>query len=216
MQKILSLLMGIEEGAGQSEIRKHYQKLISAFLSCEYESSEEKLKRYQSAREKLSKTYESYRKQQESGELKGKVRGNLLGEILVDCGVISQADLDDALKAQSHSKAPLGKILVACKLISWEQLAYYLRLQDLLQLPADHPDRLSRQLVELGLTSKQEIETAVLDCETTGCSMAHAVARRGWVKAKTLAILTGANEKANKDEKSQANNATKSATALPV
>lgn len=216
MRKLLSLLMGMDDSASSAEMRKQYQRLVAALLSCEYEGSEANLKRYQGAREKLSKAYENYRNQSENNEPESSEQepgeGHLLGEILVDSQLISREQLTDALKTQAKAKLPLGRILVACKLISWEQLAYYLRLQDLLQLPASHPERLARQLLELGLASKSEMEVAALDCETTGCSMVHAIERRGWIKARTLAALVGTQEKAKKEELS-ARSASSAATA---
>ena len=140
MRKLLSLLMGIDECASPAELRRQYQRLITGFVAAEYDCSVDQLRRYLTARERLTIAYEKARKQlSHSEEMHGSVTGSglLLGELLIDAEIISQEQLEDALQAQSKTKPPLplGRILVARQLITWEQLAYYLKLQDLLQLP---------------------------------------------------------------------------------
>ena len=205
MRKLLALLMGLNECASTVEIRKQYQRLNTLLLAAETESSYEHAWRYLTARERLSIAYEkAKRRLTQTDEMHGSVTGTglLLGEILVDAEIITPMQLEEALATQAQSKPPLplGRILVARKLISWEQLAYYLKLQDLLQLPSTHQNRLGRQMIELGLASRAEIEVAELDCETTGCSMYHAITRRGWVKQELLATLTYTMEKGKSGE----------------
>jgi hypothetical protein len=200
MRKILSLLMGVNECASPIELRKQFQRLTTALIAAEGECNPDQAQRYQTARERLSVAYEKAKRQLTNPEeMHGSVTGCgiLLGEILIDSRLITHAQLDDALAAQAKTKPPLplGRILVARKLITWEQLAYFLKLQDLLQLPAIHQERLARQLTELGLCSKAEMEIAELDCETTGWSMFHAIGRRGWIKPALLAALTNTVEK---------------------
>lgn len=223
MRKLLSLLMGQNECASPMELRKQYQRVTAALFACEIDGNPEQSWRFQTARERLALAFEKSRNQlAEATELHGSVTGSglLLGEILVDSEVITKSQLDDALKAQAESKPPLplGRILVARKLLTWEQLAYYLKLQDLLQLPPTNQHRLARQLMELGLASRAEIDVAELDCETTGCSMFHAVTRRGWVKPSLLAALTNTPDKssAGKDVNEERPAAKSSTNFVPV
>jgi hypothetical protein len=200
MRKYLSLLMGTHECASPAELRRQYQRLVTAIVAAEFDCNPDQLRRYVIARERLAVAYEKAKKQlSHTEEMHGSVTGSglLLGELLIDAGLISQEQLDDALAAQGRTKPPppLGRILVARGLITWEQLAYYLKLQDLLQLSPTHAQRLSRQLIELGLTSRGEMDVAGVDCETTGCSMFHAVSRRGWIQPSILALLTGTLER---------------------
>ncbi len=181
MRKLLSLLMGLHECSSSAELRRQYQRLISALMTAQSDASADQLRRYEKARERLTIAYEHAKKQLSSAEvLHGSVTGSgiLLGEILLDAEMISREQLDEALAEQAKTKPPLplGRILVAKKILTWEQLAYFLRLQDILQLPPTHQQRLSRQLIELGLSSRSEMEIAELDCETTGCSLLHAIA----------------------------------------
>jgi hypothetical protein len=98
-------------------------------------------------------------------------------------------------QCRTQPPLPLGRILVSRKLITWEQLAYFLKLQDLIQLSATAPQRMTRQFTELGLVTRAELEMAEVDCETTGCSLGHILIRRGWVKASVIAALTSSPDK---------------------
>ncbi len=200
MRKLLALLMGLNECASAVELKRQYQRLISLMLASEAECKQSHIFRYQTARERLSVVFEKTRRKFDSQiEMHGSVTGSglLLGELLVDAEIITEAQLENGLKIQAQAKPPLplGRILVACKLLSWEELAYFLKLQDLLQLPPTHPHRLSRQLLELGLLTKAELEVAELDCETTGCSMFYAISARGWIKPGLLAVLANMPER---------------------
>ncbi len=194
MRKRLSLLMGLPDNASPSEMRKQYQRIMTAMLSAESELKDGSTNRYAVAREKISEQYERVRAHtSHAAETHTtSTNGVLLGEILVEAGIISREQLDDALMAQCRTQPPLplGRILVSRKLITWEQLAYFLKLQDLLQLSPTAPQRMTRQFVELGLVSRAELEMAEVDCETTGCSLGHILIRRGWVKASVISALT--------------------------
>lgn len=197
MRRFLSLLMGLHECAGTAEVRKQYQRVITALMAAQVDCSPDQARRYETAIDKLSIAFEKAKKQLNSNdEMHGSVTGTgvLLGEILIDAGAITAGQLEAALETQAKMKPPLpiGRILVARKIITWDQLAYYLKLQDLLQLPTFHKQRLSRQLLELGLASKSELETAELDCDTTGYSMFHVIERRSWISPAILAVITGA------------------------
>jgi len=170
-------------------------------MTAQSDATPEQLRRYEIARERLTIAYDHCKKQLSNAEvLHGSVTGSgfLLGEILLDAEMIAREQLNEALAEQAKTKPPLplGRILVAKKILTWEQLAYFLRLQEILQLTPTQQQRLSRQLVELGLASRAEMETAEFDCETTGCSLLHAVTRRAWVQPSLLALLTGSSDKA--------------------
>lgn len=199
MRKRLSLLMGLPDNVSPSEMRKQYQKIMTALLSAESEVKEGATNRYAVAREKISEQYERVRAHSSHAAETHttSTNGVLLGEILVEAEIISREQLDDALMAQCRTQPPLplGRILVSRKLITWEQLAYFLKLQDLIQLSATAPQRMTRQFTELGLVTRAELEMAEVDCETTGCSLGHILIRRGWVKASVIAALTSSPDK---------------------
>ncbi len=215
MRKLLTLLMGLNECSSSTALRKQYQKLSGALLLAQNESEHEpdQAKRYKVAKEKLQEVFEITKPQlrlneQQHGSVTGS--GLLLGEMLIDAGLITKEQLDSALETQQLCKPPLplGRIFVARKLITWEQLAYYLRLQDLLQLSPMHQSRFSRQLLELGLISRAELDVLELDCETTGYSLFHAITRRGWLKPPILALLTNTSNKPKERKAASSNYAT--------
>lgn len=190
--------MGLPDNASAPELRRQYQKLMTVLMSAEAEEQNASSNRYSVARNTLTEQYEKVRSHSHAAEMHSTATGGLLlGEILVESEVITRDQLDDALMAQCRTQPPLplGRILVSRRLITWEQLAYFLKLQDLLELAPTAPSRMSRQLIELGLISRAELETAELDAETTGCSMGHILIRRGWVKASVISALTGSPER---------------------
>lgn len=206
MRKLLTLLMGLNECSSSTLLRKQYQKLSTALLLAQNESDKEsdrepeQARRYKIAKDKLQEAFEKAKPCLRSNEEQhGSVTGSglLLGEMLIDAGLITKEQLKSALETQQLCKPPLplGRIFVARKLLTWEQLAYYLRLQDLLQLSPTHESRFSRQLIELGLINRAELDVLELDCETTGYSLFHSITRRGWIKPAILALLTNSTHK---------------------
>lgn len=195
MRRFLSLLMGMNECASSLELRRQYQKIITALMAAQVDCTPDQVRRYETAIQRLTVAFEKSKNQLNNTEINGSVTGSgvLLGEILIDAGVISHGQLEDALQTQAKLKPPLpiGRILVARNLITWDQLAYYLKLQDLLQLPTTHKGRLARQILELGLASKHEVDLAEFDCDTTNKPLLHIIERRGWASGTILGILTG-------------------------
>ena len=192
--------MGLPENLSQADLRRHYQKTMTALISAENDSKDTNAKRYANARQKLNELFERVRSATPNHAAETHstaVKSNLLGEILIDAEMLTREQLDDVLQAQSKTQPPLplGRILVSRRLITWEQLAYFLKLQDLLELSPKAPSRMARQLTELGLITKDELEIAELDCETTGSSLGHILVRRGWLKPSVLAVLTDSVER---------------------
>ncbi len=192
-------MMGIAEDASPKEMKQQYQRLMTALFALDTKNPkyEDRLRR---AREKLSDAYEATKRldlrrgsefcAQSTEQPTSDVPG--IGELLVEAGVIARTQLEAALEAQMQSPVPvpIGRLFVHWRLITWNQLAFYLRVQDLLELDPHSHERLSRQLLDLGLLTADEIEMVELDCETVGCSFEHAICRRGWVKPELLKKLT--------------------------
>lgn len=196
--------MGLADNASPAEMRKQYQRVMTALLSASSEVKDGSNNRYELARKKLNEQYEQVKQSSHAAETHGtSANGHLLGEILVEAELITRDQLEDALIAQCRTQPPLplGRILVNRRLITWEQLAYFLKLQDLLQLSPTASARMGRQLTELGLITKAELEVVELDCETTGCSLGHVISRRGWINAAVISALTSSPERNGPDSK---------------
>lgn len=199
MRRQLNLMLGLPDDAGPFQMKKRYQMLMAALFALDERDSryEDRLGK---ARERLSRAYESYKRALPEIEcdcvdmlsLSGiKSEPPLIGELLIEARLISRADLDRALEYQANSNkpVPLGSLLVNRQLITWDQLAFFLRLQDLLKLSPVDRTRMSRQLLDLGILTPDEVQQAELDCEIVGCSFQHAITRRGWVKEQLLNTL---------------------------
>lgn len=102
--------------------------------------------------------------------------GELVGQILVRQGVISQEDLVNLLEVQLHERLQqqdsshrhLGEILLSLHAVSRWQLSRALELQN------DMPKKIGQLLVELGYTSRGNVEQALSnqvigECGTDCC-----------------------------------------------
>lgn len=199
MRKQLQLLLGLEQDSSARDLRRQYHRLMDALLESNGSDGSDRYEhRLAGAREKVCRAFESVKASSqgiaglfERSEEERISRLPKIGEILVDFGVINLEQLEAVLKVQRESKdrTPVGRLLVGWNLLSWEQLAQYLRIQDLLKLPASDPRRMARQLLELGLITQEELDMAEIDRETVGCSVIHAICRRGWVKENVISCL---------------------------
>lgn len=193
-------MMGIAEDASPKEMKHQYHRLMNALFALDANNPKYE-DRLSKARERLSNAYESVKRLDGSRDNSICISSEeptsevpKIGELLIEAGILSNEQLQMALETQRNSshRIPIGQLFVHWKLISWEQLAFYLRIQDLLKLDPAAKERLTRQLLDLGLLSSEEMEIAQLDCETVGCSLEHAICRRGWLTPELLKELTAA------------------------
>jgi hypothetical protein len=208
MRKQLHLMMGIAEDASAKEMKQEYQRLMTALFELDLNNPryDDRLRR---ARQKLSDAFEANKRFENSKRFEKSVLlpaptsdEPKLGELLIEAGAITREQLETALAAQAQapSPIPIGRLLVHSRIISWDQLAFYLRIQDLLKLDPHSKERLSRQLLDLGLISQGELDIAKLDCETVGCTLEHAICKRGWLKPELIQELTAAAARAKNPE----------------
>ncbi len=205
MTKNLYLLLGLPDGASFTTVKKRYQRLTAFFAMQENFCDSSLQRRLRTARESLSETYEEFKR----SDIRQAYTGDFeclqtlghksilpssrprIGQILVAAGVLSIEELDEALAVQLTSAVsmPLGRLLVSWRYLTWEELAYYLCLQDLIKLPPDNPNRLSKQLLELGLISEDQLAIARLDQRTTSLSLTQILVRRKWIQSEVIEQL---------------------------
>lgn len=101
----------------------------------------------------------------------------LLGEILIKKGLLTQAQLDEALYEQKTSKQFLGTILVRKR---------YIRVQDLVKVlsEAGRPVFLGEMLINKGLLMQAQLELALDEQRRTREFLGAILVRRGYVKEK--------------------------------
>lgn len=129
-----------------------------------------------------------------------------LGRLLVEEGVVDEADLEYALEVQRENGGLLGEILVTCGFATSSEISaalgrqYGVRVQDAtelrerrLRVPSAPPvdsggtrTPLGRLLVERGLLSESGLERALVDQRQTGRLLGEIVVSRGWVSAEDL------------------------------
>lgn len=198
MRKQLHLMMGIAENASPKEMKQQYQRLMTSVFALDSHNPayEDRLRR---ARERLSGAYEALKKFElkrdpEEGSAPPTSAVPKIGELLLEAGVITKVQLEAALQAQENSPVPIpiGRVFVHWRLITWDELAFYLRVQDLLKLDPESNERLTRQMLDLGLLTSREVDMLEIDCETVACTLSHAICRRGWLTPELIQELTAA------------------------
>ncbi|MCD6104852.1 MAG: general secretion pathway protein GspE, partial [Thermosipho sp. (in: Bacteria)] len=75
-----------------------------------------------------------------------------LGDILIEKGVISQADLQYALNIQRETKKPIGEILVDLGLCTWQQITKALAEQYGLNFFSEKPK------IDMSLKNKIKVD----------------------------------------------------------
>src|SRR5439155_17953214 len=109
--------------------------------------------------------------------------------MLVAAGLLTLDELDAVLEIQrntGHDHVPVGELLVATGHITQQQLDYYLRQQQLFQLPPDNPQRWGQRLIELDLVTEDQLKVALIEQKTTGCTLREALINRGWLPPQVL------------------------------
>jgi hypothetical protein len=197
------LLLGIDEEASWLEVANAFLATLRRLYSLEAITDKEMDERLEIARERLWNSFsESKRPEVRQLYSEGQIKAAhelvenseafcrpKLGQLLVANGVLSLNELDAFLEIQKNTKTshvPLGQLLMAAGYLSESQLEYYLQQQQLLRLPADHPQRWGQRLVELGLVNEDQLKVALIEQKTTGCTLRQAIINRGWLSADIL------------------------------
>ncbi len=189
------LLLGLSQDAPWPEVSRAYARLMESLSKDDQCSRSGVMRRLQAARERLSESFETV-KQAEGEDAPSQASTSTatycrpkIGQVLVAAGLLSLEELDAALEIQRNTKTehvPLGELLVATGYITQRQLDYYLRQQQLFQLPPDHPQRWGQRLVELGMVSEDQLKVALIEQKTTCCTLRQALINRGWLSAQEL------------------------------
>jgi hypothetical protein len=195
------LLLGVPENAPWPEVCRAYSRLMESLNSDDSSFESELRNRMEEARARLSITYE-YSKQPEVRqclEQSNLEMGNTtvstaycrpkIGQMLVASGLLTLQELDAVLEIQRNTKTehiPLGELMVAAGYITQAQLDYYLRMQKLFKLPSDHPERWGQRLIELGLVTEDQLKVALIEQQTTGCTLREALICRGYLTPEML------------------------------
>lgn len=203
------LLLGVEEGAPLLQIKRAYARLMGS-LDSELRAAKGRMPEVEAAIERLSEayeqfkdpsvrhTYESWSNEHEWADLEPSTAPTApeeeycrpkLGQLLVAAGILTLEELDAVLEIQRnthHTHIPIGQLLVGAGYLTPEQLNYYLRVQQLTRLPSDHPQRWGQRLIELGLVSEDQLKVALIEQQTTGCTLRQALINRDWLTPELL------------------------------
>jgi len=107
-----------------------------------------------------------------------------LGQLLIASGRLSASDLDSMLivhDAEGIKSVPMGKLLVIAGLLTGEELALYFALQKLLKVGGRKQDEWGMHLVERGIITQDQLNTAMNDMQSKDISLKDALVARSWI-----------------------------------
>lgn len=189
MVKHLLLLLGMAEGASVADIKKQYARLLEK-LSKRDGTAPTVIEDLQPARQRLSESFEHWKKVgtlDSDFEMQSFMTTPKLGQVLVASDCLTLDELLNVLELQkAEPERRFGELLVSYDYISAEELDYFLRLQRIIELPPDHPERWGQRLVELGLLSQDQVKIALIEQRRTDCTLRTAIINRGWLTAEVL------------------------------
>ncbi len=191
MVRNLFLLLGLTDGASSLEMKKAYARLIQKLDAIQNEevSKEQVACIVQEIRERLSDSFEYMKSLDAENQFSGTGCRPKLGQLLVACDMLSLEELDSVLEIQRNvlvDDTALGELLVAIGYVTEEQLAHFLRLQEVIKLPPDHPVRWGQRLVELGMITEDQLKIALIEHRATGVTLREALIERGWLSTELL------------------------------
>ena len=203
MVKNIYLLLGLPEGTPWSEVKVAYAKFMENLCHENEDRDNQHMSSIEEARRHLVESWQHMEnaevrracgftensKAQTAAYAEPTCTRPKLGQLLVASGLLTLAELDSVLEIQQNTHnehVKLGTILVAAGYIDEQQLSYYLRMQEVLQLPADHPQRWGQRLLELGMITEDQLKVALIEQKTTGCTLREAFINRSWLTAEDL------------------------------
>lgn len=154
--------------------------------------SDAKLER---AIELLSQSLKGERKAEEVSKAQGeKLNKRLrLGQLCLASGMISLEQLAEAMALQNTSDIPLGEILLAKQWISQEELDGLLIAQDLITGEEECTDQEALSLLALGLITEEAIAIGLLEKRISGNSLKEVLARQGWLQSEIFEAVFASN-----------------------
>ncbi len=120
-----------------------------------------------------------------------------LGHICVAAGIISLADLNEAIDKQTDIDLPLGQILQEKQLLSQTELDGLLMGQRLYGAPMKPLDAVTRRLLTIGVVSRDMVKIVLIDQRTSMKSLPELLAQRGWLDGQVGRILQQQLEEAS-------------------
>lgn len=114
---------------------------------------------------------------------KTRLKASLIGQRLVESGLLSEDELSEALSIQSNTGLLLGEV---CLLKGW---IAYAELKDC--LPALR-SRLGERLLAMGYITIEQLWLALLEQRHTGEKLGEILVSRGWIDKATLDSICSA------------------------
>lgn len=175
--------LGIKPGADESAARVALEKLEKALEGVQRESDQEA--KYHTL-EAAKKAYESIKNgaRPEGSEGSESFNSRLrLGQLCLSSGMITIAQLTEAMREQEQSDRPLGEILQAKQFISQEELDGLLLAQELISGEVENTDEEAQRLLALNLLSEETVTIALLEKRFASSTLEQVLTRRSWLSS---------------------------------
>lgn len=117
----------------------------------------------------------------------GKLQASMIGQRLLETGLLSEEKLQEALKLQVETGLLLGEI---CLLKGW------IPYSDLKDCLPPLRSRLGEKLMGLGYIGMEQLWLAILEQRNSGDKLGEILIRRGWVDRSVVEIVLGEKRRA--------------------
>ena len=114
-----------------------------------------------------------------------------LGHYLVEAGLLTGQQLKTALSEQKVTGLRLGELIVKKRWLKQQTVEFLMEkllIRDQVVVQTDDK-RLGHYLVEAGLLTQAQVETALSEQKGTGLRLGEFIVKKGWVKEETVEFL---------------------------
>lgn len=194
-------MLGLEEDAPEAKVESAYTALRQRLNPTKYPEDSHAQEQAMRATASLKRAFntimekaerEGYQQARRTIEFelpKGLTRPRL-GQLCVASGIISMAELEEAVAAQLNEGIPLGEVLQARQLLSQEELDGLLMGQDLIDVPGECKDASGLRLLGLNVVSEEMIQIAMMEQKRTlDTPIQEILLKHGWVDPEILKAI---------------------------
>lgn len=114
-----------------------------------------------------------------------------LGRYLVEAGLLTPLQIKTALSEQKVSGLRLGELIVRKKWLKQQTVEFLMEkllIRERVVVQTDDK-RLGHYLVEAGLLTASQVETALSEQKKTGLRLGELIVKKGWIKEQTIEFL---------------------------
>lgn len=183
-------VLGISEGADESEIQKVYNRLTQRLAPDSFSEGPAR----EQAQKCLNAITDAYNtltagpqtatsKTGSQSSRSNETTHPRLGQMCVATGIISMEQLEEAVQEQIRTGLPLGEVLEDKQFLSRVQLEGLLLGQGLIDVDGERNDPIAQRLIALNLATLDMVLIAQMQMKwQENCSLIDSFVRHGWLQ----------------------------------